>query len=473
MKSSESIRRLPLEFLVDADELMYLLAWRQDRRLEDGASIPESLLFCLAEQPTVLLPEHEVFPPIMQALHQVTGDANLVFHHFRHSFATWMLIRLLKNFSPEIRQRFHFLQHSLFNPSNCDRLRKAILGNQLLGRQALFATAQLCGHAGPEVTLLHYIHLCDWLLGVELTANDNLQKLDVATIVKITGIKQHILYYDRENHEDAPWHMSLVIDRLAIHDKFKPRSIVQKVDTRHIPEKVPDHPDSTIPLWRRVIAIIRERQIAGLPFDALAARSGCSEADVKLWCDNVELLIAMKTKRGYPRHVNGNTSRANPDFHFPQLLRDNESRKIAECILATFEKSSGRKKQGIIQGVRDFITCFSVGEGGVSCSTHQNIKKQIQFLTSLNIPPQQIHIVRVEPKTAKLSLPTVQKNLALRIGLPESSVTVRGLYVHEYSRTGYNLVQVKNTHADKNGKLKGNYGVRFAMYMIAIMAGLE
>lgn len=473
VKSSESIRRLPLEHLVDADELMYLLAWRQDRRLEDGASIPESLLFCLAEQPTVLLPEHEVFPPIMLALHQVTGDANLVFHHFRHSFANWLFFRLLKNFSPEIRQRFHFLKHNLFNASNCDRLRKSILGNQLLGRQALFATAQLCGHAGPDVTLLHYIHLCDWLLGVELAANDNQPNLDVTTIVNITGIKQHILYYDRDNQEDAPWHMSLVLNRLPIPDKFKPRSIVQKVDTRHIPEKVPDHPDSKIPLWRRVVAIIRERQVARLPFDVLAVRSGCAEKDVKFWCDNVELLVAMKTKRGNPRHLNGNTSRANPDFHFPQLPRDNESRKIAVCILAAFEKSSGRKKQGIVQGVREFIACFSVGEGGVSCSTHQKIKKQIQFATSLNIPPQQIHVVRVEPKTAKLSPLTVQKNLALRFGLPESSVTVRGLYVHEYSRTGYNLVQVKNAHADKNGKLKGNYGFRFAMYMIAIMAGLE
>ncbi len=473
LKSSESTRRLPLKFLLEADELTYLLAWRQDRRLEDVTSIPESLLFCLAGQPTVLLPEHEVFPPIMQALHQVTGDANLVFHHFRHSFATWMLIKLLKNFSSEIRRRFHFLKHKQFNPSNCSRLRKAILGNQLLGRQALFATAQLCGHASPEVTLLHYIHLCDWLLGIELATLDNQPNLDVATIVKITGIKQHILYYDMGNQKDVPWQMSLVQDRVAIPDKFKLHSIVQKVDTRHIPEKLPDHPDLIIPLWRRVIAVIKERQIAELPFDTLAARSGCSEDDIKSWCNNVELLIAMKTKRGYPRHLNGHTTRANPDFQFPKLLRDNESRKIAECILATFEKCRGIKKQGIIHGVRDFIANFSVGEGGLSCPTHQKIKKQIHFLTSLNIPLQQIHVVRVEPKTAKLSPSTVQKKLALRTGLPESSITVRNLYAHEYSRTGYNLVQVKNAKIDKNGKLNSNYGFRFAMYMIAIMAGLE
>lgn len=473
VKSSESTRRLPLEFLLEADELMYLLAWRQDRRLEDVTSIPESLLFCLAGQPTVLLPEHEIFPPIMQALHQVTGDANLVFHHFRHSFATWMLIRLLKNFSPEIRQRFHFLKHNQFNPSNCDRLRKAILGNQLLGRQVLFATAQLCGHAGPEVTLLHYIHLCDWLIGVELAASDNQPNLEVTTIVKITCIKQHILYYEMGNQRDAPWQMSLVLDRLSVPDKLKPQSIAQKVDTRQIPEKVPDHPDLIIPLWRRVIGIIRERQMAGLPFETLAARSGCAEADVKAWCDSAELLAAMKTSHGNLRHVNGNSSRKNQDFRFPSLMHEIESKKIAEMVLTEFESSSGRKKQAIIKGARDFISCYSVGEGGVSCFKFQDIKKRIGFLTSLNIPLNQIHLLRVLPKKTTLLPATVLKKLACRIGLPETSVTVRNLEVHEYSQIGYYIVKVKGTHPNKYGTLNGNYGFRFAMYMIAIMAGLE
>lgn len=473
VKSSESIRRLPLACLLEEDELALLLDWQRDRRLEDEKSIPESLLFCLESQPNVLLPKHEVLPPIVQAIRQVTGDANLVFHHFRHSFATWMLIRLLKNISPEIRQRFHFMKHDLFNPSNCDRLRKAILGNQFLGRQALFATAQLCGHAGPEITLLHYFHLCDWLLGVELGRSDNQPNLDVETIVRITGMKQHLLYYDMGNNKDAPWHMSLILDRLTIPDKFKTQSIVQKVDTRHIPEKAPDHTYLIIPLWRRVFAVIRERQIGMMSFEVLTARSGLVEGDIKTWCANTELLAAMKTRLGYPRHLNGVTSRNNPAFLFPQTLRLKEDRKIADIVLTSFEASRGRKKQGIIQGVRDFIACFSVGEGGVSCPTHQKIKKQIYFLTSLNIPLRQIHVVRVEPKTAKLSPSTVQKSLALRFGLPESSVTVRGLYVHEYSRSGYNLVQVKNANANKNGKFKGNYGFRFAMYMIAIMAGLE
>ena len=233
------------------------------------------------------------------------------------------------------------------------------------------------------------------------------------------------------------------------------------------------HPDLIIPLWRRVIAIIRERQIAGLPFETLAARSGCSEEDVKAWCDNAELLAAMKTSHGNLRHVNGYSSRKNQDFRFPSLMHEIESKKIAVMVLTGFESSSGRNKQSIIKGARDFISCYSVGEGGVSCFKFQDIKKRISFITSLNIPLNQIHLLRVLPKTTTLLPESVLKKLACRIGLPETSVTVRNLDVHEYSKIGYYIVKVKGTRTNKNGILNGNYGFRFAMYMIAIMAGLE
>jgi len=472
-KSSESVRRLPLEYLLEEEELKLLLAWRRDRKLEDGISIPESLLFCLDSQPNILLSKYEALLPILQAVRQVTGDANLVLHHFRHSFATWMLLRLLKNFTPEIRQRFHFLNHSQFDHSNCDRLRKAILGNHLLGRQALFATAQLCGHAGPKVTLLHYIHLCDWLLAVELALPDNQPALDATTIEAITGLPRHILYYDKDKQEDTSWHVSHFLEKLPIPNELKPGSKLQRVDTRTIQEKIPDHPDSKIPLWKRVIAIIRERQMGRLPFDTLAARSGFAEDDVRSWCNNVEFLAEMKTKSGKPRHLNGSTRRKNPDFRFPYMLREKESRKIAAIVLNVFETSSGRVKQDIIKGVRDFVACFSVGESGVPCQTYGSVNKWVRFMTSLNVPLQQIHVVRIQPKTARLEPASVQIKLAVRFGLPESSVTVRSLYPVEYSRAGAYCVQVKNSKIDKNGKLNGNYGFKFAMYMIAIIVGLE
>jgi integrase len=472
-KSSESVRRIPLAHLLEEDELMMLLDWCRDRELEDGSRIPQSLLFCFSGQSTVLLPKHEMIPPVVQAIRQVTGDANLVFHHFRHSFATWLLLRLLKNFPPEIRQRFHFLKHHLFDSSICDKLRVSLLGNQMLGRQALFATAQLCGHAGPEVTLLHYFHLCDWLLGIELAAHDNQPDLDVSTIKAITKLPQHILYFEHYKHRDTPWHMSLVLERLPIPDGLKCQYKLEKIDTRSIPEKVSAHPDLKIPLWRRVFSVIRERQIGQLSFDVLATRSGFSEDKIKAWCSNAQLLAAMKTKRGKSRHVNGVTYKGNPAFNFPQILRLKEDRVIADIVLTSFASSRGRKKTAIIESVREFISTYSVIDGGFSCLTPRLVKKQIQFITSLNVPINQVLVHKIQPKSSKISIAAEQNKLAGILGVPKSSVAVRGLYNGETSRTGIYYVQVKNAHVDGGCKLKANYGFRYAMYMIAIMEGLE
>ena len=471
VKSSESIRRLPLWHLVDADELRYLLAWRKKRSLEDVTKIPESLLFCQKGKPNEFLPDHEVFTPIMSALHQVTGDVNLVFHHFRHSFATWMLIRLLKNFSDETRQRFHFLKDDHFSPANCDRLRKAVLENHMLGQKALYATAQLCGHAGPQVTLLHYIHLCDWLLGVELALNENQPNLDYDIISKVTGLTYNVIYYNKNKNMDESWYMSHFLDKLKVTDAFKFQSIMQKVDTCLIPEKMNDHPDSELTLWQRVIAIIRERQVARLSFKILAERGGFSEDDVKFWCDNAELLATMKTELDHPRHVHGKTKRSNPNFRFPHLPREGESRKIANIILNDYEASSGSVKEDLIKGVRSFIANFSVSETGIPCLTYGEATEWIRFLIFLKVPLSQIHVVSSQPGISQIEHTVVQKKLAVIFGLPESSVSIRSFHVH--SKTGNSIIQVRNSHADKNGKLNGNYGFRFAMYLIAIIEGLE
>jgi len=101
-----------------------------------------------------------------------------------------------------------------------------------------------------------------------------------------------------------------------------------------------------------------------------------------------------------------------------------------------------------------------------------DVKNYLRFLHLLQIPAQQIHVSRVQARSSKLS-PTVEKQqLTLKFGLPESSVTVFNHAVAPTYKNGYYQIQVMNNLADKRGIKKANYGFRFAMYLIAIMAGL-
>lgn len=476
VKSNESIRRLPLGTLLEADELNLLLSWQEKRTLEDGGRIPEALLFCEKKQPTMRLSSDELFPPIMQAVHQVTGDTSLVFHHFRHSFATWLLLRLLTDFSDETRQRFHFLQHPLFSPDQCASLRTALLGNQTLGRQALYATAQLCGHNGPEVTLLHYVHLCDWLLAVDVSTGTNQPALDAAAIMAVTGLPPHQLYYDKKTRDIGLWQMSLVLDRLQVPGRLKPQYSMVKPSIKPVPEKPGVHPDTSLPLWKRVFAVIRERQIGHYTFSVLSQRSGFDEAEIKAWCSNLEQLAALKTRKGEPRHITkgtlGNCSKENRQFHFPQTLRLQEDRILADTVLSRFEASHGNKRQKLIQGAVYFCNHFTAAKSAVRCLTPMDVKNYLRFLHLLQIPAQQIHVSRVQARSSKLSPAVEKQQLTLKFGLPESSVTVFNHAVAPTYKNGYYQIQVMNNLADKRGIMKANYGFRFAMYMIAVMSGL-
>ena len=68
----------------------------------------------------------------------VTGDATLRFHHLRHSFAVWLLIRLTGN-ATALDKAANFLEHSEFSDHRIKEIRYFLLGNEYLGEKGAFA----------------------------------------------------------------------------------------------------------------------------------------------------------------------------------------------------------------------------------------------------------------------------------------------------------------------------------------------
>ena len=508
VKSLESIRRIPLVPLLEEQELKLLMSWRRERLLEDqslGISHrSESLLFCNYDKPYSTLDSDEVFLTLEQAMRQVTGDQNLSFHKLRHSFATWMLLMLLKDFPPDIRKRFHFLNHPQFDPATCQKRRKALLGNHLQGRQVLYATSQLCGHTSPQVTLLHYLHLCDWLLGIEVASSNNQPNLDAATIMAITGLPQHIVYYDKRKHDMKHWHMSFVLDKLTLPvrgssanemdhpaasseesltlldapidpngGELQPQRF-KEVDTKLIPEKTLNQSDQSVPYWQRVVAMVNEWQIVKLPFDALALKHSLDDDTIERWCDNARRSASMKTKHGKLRHVNGATYKNNPEFKFPIPLHMKEDRNFAKTLLDAFMKFPATKQGVLVVDVGHFVEHYNVGESGIRFTNLGSVKKHLRFLRSLGISDSQILVIRARTRTARLPAEDERENLGCKLKLPIESITVRNLYKREYSTQGEYLVKVSSPVDPDQGLVKKSYGgFKFAMYVIAIMCVWE
>jgi integrase len=169
LKSPASTRRLPLGALLDKAETAFIRKWLASRPtslLKSG----DQLLFCDGSDPMTPLSEAEVFQPIRAALIAATGDANIRFHNLRHSFATFLLLTLTLPTGVDLKW-LHGIDADIVSDKRRRRMSSALLGEGGLGRAALHAVSQACGHSDVRVTLASYMHLADFALCSLLSQN--------------------------------------------------------------------------------------------------------------------------------------------------------------------------------------------------------------------------------------------------------------------------------------------------------------
>lgn len=101
-KSYSATRRLPL-WLLMPEEQRDLINWVKRRQGEiTTQQVTKQLLFCRSGNGRLLLEDKALFQPIQIALKTVSGDHTLRYHHLRHSFVTFTLLRLLERMPGEL-----------------------------------------------------------------------------------------------------------------------------------------------------------------------------------------------------------------------------------------------------------------------------------------------------------------------------------------------------------------------------------
>ncbi|WP_311945788.1 site-specific integrase [Halomonas piscis] len=171
-KTYSATRRLPL-WLLMPEEKSQLINWCQRRRGESTTKAAEQhLLFCHSGNGTLPLGDKELFRPIQTALKTVSGDPAVRYHHLRHSFVSFTLLRLLEQPPGELLPQRWLLddEDNIAMPNDpADISALAGLAPQSSPtRKRLWQLALWAGHASPDETLGTYSHLVDWALGHEL-----------------------------------------------------------------------------------------------------------------------------------------------------------------------------------------------------------------------------------------------------------------------------------------------------------------
>lgn len=296
LKSRNSTRRLPLHILLQPEELQLLLKWVEKHDKGDR----EALVFSVRGMRHQALPEAEVFAPITKALALVTGDSSLRYHHLRHSFLTWLLIRLAGS-SSTLYNAASFLKHPEFSENRVAEMRDALLGNEHLGRKGAHAVACLCGHSDLDTSFTSYIHICDWLLSRELSFTEALPVISIEGLVAATGLSRATVYRSIPACGEACTILNSDWDRLFIKHS---RSLVQCIDP-HIakarepvnePFKFKNEAEDTFS-WERVQQALKMYQAEGTSIEEISIQLDTELNEVKSWVENAERLAAMKTRQ--------------------------------------------------------------------------------------------------------------------------------------------------------------------------------
>ena len=98
------------------------------------------------------------------------------FHHLRHSFANWFLIRWFATIHGKdlFDSGCEFLQDEVFSADYLERIRLLLYGFRVLetGQDSFShvfaALSRLIGHRSPKMTIRHYIHVLDFLMHLYL-----------------------------------------------------------------------------------------------------------------------------------------------------------------------------------------------------------------------------------------------------------------------------------------------------------------
>ncbi|MCG5529066.1 MULTISPECIES: tyrosine-type recombinase/integrase [Halorhodospira] len=165
LKSGNAQRILPLQAMLPQDLLQRLIDLQEQRRGEADTT-ETGPLFTLPDR-GALRDNDPWLEEATRALAQVTGDPHVRFHHLRHSFASRMLVRFW-----ELEAEGHeppppwASDPYMATKGAPRRLRRDLIGDEApTQRRTLRLITRLMGHSDTQITIEHYVHTLDDLLG--------------------------------------------------------------------------------------------------------------------------------------------------------------------------------------------------------------------------------------------------------------------------------------------------------------------
>jgi len=339
-KSSSSTRIVPAGDLIPDRHAWVLPMLIELRRIECEHN--DAPLFAKPDDSHYSRP-NTLLNPLMGRMRKVTRDANLRFHHLRHSFANWLYLRLMSRTYPTIlHPSIHAFSHDEFSASRIEQLFQTQLyqGYQML--DIIKCISVRMGHASVTTTMKSYLHmepLIRFAIACEEVTSLNNSTLAMALGLARSGLDKRVKngdrlqaldYWARKNHHETP-DMAL---------------------EAHPPG------NSQEPLERLVPAMLMEANAC--PIESWSGKKGLiailaamSDTGAKAWSDKLQgCLLAWERQRQRSKKSRKQILVRPSRMNVPRSNRDQQTAaRLLECLLHSSEKGTLKR---LVELFRDF-----------------------------------------------------------------------------------------------------------------------
>jgi site-specific recombinase XerD len=282
LKTNNAKRKMPLYALLEEDELELLTSWMNSRLDEEHSSPRCEALFAIPGRAARAIDQEKVIPFIHHFMRQVTGDKSMRYHHLRHAFASWTFLRLSL---AQSGKHCELLPDQPLTEEWLDRsgdLLQPLLRNR--HRTSLYATARLLGHAGPDMSMEHYIHTLDL---TALAIDERSTTYTEKTLVGASGVPASSAY--RLLKRDG---VSGLLRRVRADHPERVNEPLPNAKPNLIPESEGDTLRASLDNVRRYL---KYRQKTPTERDVLARRFGLTEMECSMIEGQLDYLAGLRS----------------------------------------------------------------------------------------------------------------------------------------------------------------------------------
>ncbi|MCD5380300.1 hypothetical protein LR004_00070 [Candidatus Gracilibacteria bacterium] len=497
LKNRTSIRRIPLVLLLN-DELDDLLSWKKQRikelRIASKKSIKDEPLFNFRGEDLNTPKYHDIFPPILLVLKEITRDNDVNFHHLRHSFTNFLLLRLMSDdIDGLLPKEWYFDQTTktslLWNKKN--EQRGVSLRSQLLvskqsypTRKLLYLVSLLSGHIDPNVTMNSYLHLLDWTLGRSLRLIEQPLSLDSQANLLALTPKKLKAYRNRNRLKGNTTALEILDIEYKKNIKRLPNKQLKKmIPLQTVQFKQPSIQEEKPPspfYLHNIFALI----FAGKERGLVAEDYEVSKEALYKWVHCADKLASVKTNRNTLRFFkkrkvsqkqdNLSLTRIIPGYSPACPIKKSE-RILANSIYNKIHTLYKQDEQLAKQGFNLFLMHASFDKMFVTTRKEKDKKLFVEFMKQL-VSKNQIRIdlepspLKVRSGKTKEQTPQEQKRYWSRsLSIPQLNITIvnetrKSPTLHPYGKI---IIWIASDGKNKNKK-PINSILRFALFMAMV-----